>query len=435
MTKKGTLAVLAASVAIIGLGAGLLGFHSLDNGERAVARDFFGNTKVITEAGPFYNFLGDVEVYPDFMGLDFTSMPQRQGKVGEGDNARVVTINADTLPADTVVTDFTYAPEVKYNEGGIGWIRGNVQFALPDDADLMLALHKKFKTPSNLQTSLMLRTTEEALQFTAGLMSSQEAYMTHRTQFRSYAKDQIDNGLYATELVTVESTGADGEIKKEQLPQISLNDKGLPVRADESPIDTYGIKLTQFNIKDWDFEQKTKDQIALKRDAENEVITSKARTAKAEQAKLEAKAVADKNQAVAEGEANVIKARRVIEANQAKELAIIEAQRKAEVAAELITQRDNELQAAQKEAEARTVSSIAEAAARDRLIKSGGELSAEQKTLITVNQSWADAYAKRPVPQYNMGDSTQAGTSMDAAQGAMQAVQLKSITDLVNKGK
>lgn len=419
MSMKRALAVLAIAGATIATGAGLVGFHSLDNGERAVARDFFGNTRVIFEPGPFYNFLGDVEVYPDFMGLDFTTMPAHDGN------------KAATLPEDTKIVDFTYAPTVKYNEGGIGWVKGNVQFALPGDADKMLALHKKYKTASNLQTTLMLRTTEEALQFTAGLMSSQDAYMTHRTQFRSFAKDQLDNGLYATKLTKVITKGADGEDQTILVPKPMMNEKGF-VRADVSPIDAYDIKLTQFNIQDWDFEQKTKDQIALKRDAENEVITSKARTARAEQEKLEADAIAAKNKAVAAGIANVDKERAVIGAEKAKELAVIAAQRKVEEAKQLKLQRDEEYQAALKEAKTIETLSKANAEANDRLIKSGGQLSADQKTSIQINQVWAEAYAKKAVPTYNIGDNGQAGSSLDASQQAMQTLSLKAMRDMTS---
>lgn len=422
MSLKKILGIGALTLSIIGAGIYASNWHSLDNGERAVARNFWGATKVIFEPGPFFNFMGDVEIYPDYMGLDFTTTPSH-------DNSK-----AGKLPADTEIVDYTYAPAVKYNEGGIGWVKGNVQFALPGDADKMLSLHKKFKTSSNLQTSLMLRTTEEALQFTAGLMSSQEAYMTHRTQFRSYAKDQLDNGLYAIKLTKVTTMGPDGEEQTQELPKpIFDKETGKPLRADTSPIDIYGIKLTQFNIKDWDFEQKTKDQIALKRDAENEVITSKARTAKAEQEKLEAEALADKNKAVAKGKAEVIKTRDTVNAERQKELAIINAEKLVETAKRLKLQRQEELEASHKEAEKIEVISIAQAEANDRLIASGGQLSAEQRTAIEVNKVWSDAFARKAVPTYNIGDSDQAGSSMDASQQAMQTLSLKAMRDMVEQ--
>lgn len=419
MNMKGALTALVIGASTLAVGAGLLGFHSLDNGERAVARDFFGNTRVIYKAGPFYNFLGDVEVYPDFMGLDFTAMPSHDG------------VKAEALPEDTKIVDYTYAPAVKYNEGGIGWVKGNVQFALPGDEDLMIALHKKYKTASNLQTTLMLRTTEEALQFTAGLMSSQEAYMTHRTQFRSYAKDQLDNGLYATKLEPVTKVNADGTEQVEMLPAI-VNVNGVLSRSDVSPLDSYGISLTQFNIKDWDFEQKTKDQISLKRDAENQVITSKARTAKAEQDTLEAKAIADKNKAIAEGEANVLKAKAVIDAQRQKELATIAAQQQVEVAKQVKLQRGEELASAKLEAKSIEVLSIAEAEAADRKIKAGGQLSAEQQTRIKIAAEIAQGFAAAQRPQTVVlggnGDNGElTGTSID---GFLQTMTAATATNL-----
>ncbi|OOE77117.1 hypothetical protein BZG25_09220 [Salinivibrio sp. ML198] len=423
---------VGASVLLV-LASGLSAYHNLDNGERAVVRAFSGETHVEFEPGPFFNLFGTVTTYPDFMGLDFTTMPEHQARRGEGNQSQMITIGAEPLPLDTDVLDYTYAPTVKYNEGGIGWVKGNVQFALPGDEELMIALHKKYKSPQNLQTSLMLRTTEEALQFTAGLMSSQEAYMTHRTQFRTYAKDQIDNGIYATHLVEKETMGADGKKTIEELPEIVMADN-KPVRADSSPIDDYGIKLTQFNIKDWDFEQKTKDQIALKRDAENAVITSKARTAEAEQARLEAIALAARDKARAKGKAEVVKAREVVNAERRKQLAIINAQQNVEVAKQIEKQREAELRAATLEAKALEVSSKAEAEAADRKIKAGGQLSAEQQTRIQIAERLAKGFADAQRPSTvvlsgsSSGDaSALTGSSMDSFLDAMTAANAKAM--------
>lgn len=399
------LSVLAA-VAAIGFTAG--GFHTVDNGEYVVVKSVSGSTKIIDEPGWYVNY-GTETYYPDYMTLDF----------GGDRNASA---------------DASIAPiAVKYAEGGQGNIRGNVQVALPKLQEQRMALHEKFHGPKAFMSQLVTNTTGEALTFTAGLMESQEAYMTHRAQFRTAAKDQLQKGLYATKMekmTRVDSKG--GEVVS--IKAIPLTDEaGKTVRQDDSPFAQFGVTVTQFNIQDWDFEKATMDRIAEKRDAENKVITSRARTETAEQDKKEAEAIAAKNKAIKEGQAQAAAAVQIVNANRDKELAVIVAQRKVDVAKELKNQRGAELEAARLEAKAIEVMSVAEAEAADRKIKAGGVLSAEQRTQIAINEAWADAYARKAVPQYNVGDNGQGGSSMDSTQQAMQTLTLKAAQDLVAK--
>lgn len=397
-----------ASVAAVGAGIFTVGgLHTIDNGEYAVVKSFNGTTKIIDEPGWFVNY-GTETFYPDYMSMDFG---------GDRDAA-----------ASLVISPMA----VKYAEGGQGTIKGNVQIQMPVLEVDRMRLHEKFGGKKAFMSQLIQNTTGEALTFTAGLMESQEAYMTHRAQFRTYAKDQLQKGLYATrmeEMVRKDSKGEDVKTIK-AVPLKGTDGKFL--RQDNSPFSQFGVIVTQFNIQDWDFEKATMDRIAEKRDAENKVITSRARTETAEQDKKEAEAIAAKNKAIAEGNAQAKAAVQVVNANRDKQLAVIAAKRKVDVAKELKNQRGAELEAAKLEAQSITVMSKAEAAAKDRLIKSGGKLSAEQQTRIEINKAWAEAYAKKAVPQYNVGDTAQAGSSMDATQGAMQTLALKAASQMVN---
>lgn len=412
MNMKGAFIALAAVGAMIAGGFVIGGVYTVDPTEYIVEKTVNGTVSVKNEPTWFVNY-GTQTAYNKLAVLDFTTDDTEASK--------------DRMPY-----------RVKYNDAK-GAVHGALTVTFPTNKDQRLALYGDYSSQGAVMDLLVDKALQGALDKTAVLMKSQEAYMTHRALFREYALDQLEKGLYKTYIETVEVKDSEGKITKTDVTRIAYvkDDNGKdttePLRASASPLAQYGIQVQNLDITQMDFDDKTVDQIDLRRDSENAVIISKANADKAAQETKEQQQLALKQKAIDEGKAKAEAAVQVVEANRDKELAEIVAKRKVSVSAELITQRDNELKAARKEAEARTVTSTAEAAARDRLIKSGGELSAEQQTQIAINQAWAEAYAKKAVPQYNVGDVAMGDSSMDATQSAMQTLSLKAATELVNK--
>lgn len=412
MNNMSKLAAVGITLGSLIMGGFILGgLHSVKLGEYHVVKTFNGAVSVKAEPGWYVNY-GDETVWPQYMTYDFG---------GEA--------NASA--------DYTTPPlGVKYAEGGLGTIKGNIQVQLPMDTENRLLIHRKFGSPAAFISQLVQNTTGEAMSFTAGFMESQEAYMTQRALFRSYAKDQLTKGLYATSqerVVRTDAMGAD-EVTIKAVPDVDA--KGQFVRADVSPFAQFGVTVTQFNIQDWDFQQATMDRIAEKRDAENKAITSRARTETAEQEKKEAVALAAKLKAETEGKAQAEASILIVNANRDKELAVIGAKKQVEQAAQLKLQREQELQASRLEAQAIEVMSKAEADAADRKIKAGGTLSAEQQTTIQVNQVWAAAYQNATRPGVvvtggaNGASGELTGTSIDQF---MQAVTAEKAVGMSKK--
>lgn len=385
MTLGKVIAGLAVAAVILVGGTVVGGFHGVNIGEYHIVKSINGAVSIEDKPGWYINF-GDEEIYPKFLSMDFSGTP----------NAK----------ASLVVQPFN----VKYSEGGTGTIEGNVQIEMPVDKENRMKIHNKFGSKDGFMSQLIRNTTGEALTFTAGLMESQEAYMTHRAQFRTQAKDQILGGLYATEMVKSTRKDAKGD-DVVSITAAPLLKEGKYIRQDASPLLQYGVLLTQFNIQDWNFEEATMTRIAEKRDAENKVITSRARTETAEQDKKEAEAIAAKNKAISEGEAEALAAVQIVEVKRDKELAEIRAKQKVSVAKELEQQRKNELAAAKLEAQTIKVLSIANAQAADRQIKAGGQLSAEQQTRIEIAKVVSAAYAEAKRPDTVVISGGEGGTS------------------------
>lgn len=413
MNLKGALTGLALLGGLATAGFIIGGVYTVDNGEYVIEKAVSGTTTVQGTPSWYVNY-GSEQTYKFLATIDFTT------DVVEG-------ATKDRDPID-----------VNYNDA-MGNVQGTLAVEFPTLKDHRKALHAKYGSQKNAVNLLVDKALQEAFNMTAVLMKSQEAFMTHRAIFRQYALDQLENGLYQTYVEEVSETDDKGVVTKNNVTKIRyiLDDKGVstgvPARSAKSPLAKYGIKVSDLSITRMGFDPKTLRQIDVRRDSENAVIISKANADKAAQEAKEQAQIALKNQAIESGKANVIKARAVINANREKELAIIKAQMKVAQAEELANQRDNEYTAAQKEALTIEVISVAKAAAADREIKAGGNLSSEQKTRIEINKAWATAHAKKAVSQYVVGNADATGVNLNATQEAMQALSLKAARDLIEK--
>ena len=119
-------------------------------------------------------------------------------------------------------------------------------------------------------------------------MTSEEAYAEKRGIFTQWAEQQIASGKFVTELKSVvEKQEATNERQTRNIPVIKYGTDGLPIQRG-SDFKMYGIKVNGFQITDWDFEQKTLDQISRKREATMGIITAKADAERARQEALTA---------------------------------------------------------------------------------------------------------------------------------------------------
>jgi regulator of protease activity HflC (stomatin/prohibitin superfamily) len=84
------------------------------------------------------------------------------------------------------------------------------------------------------------------------------------------------------------------------IPVIKYGNDGLPLHH-ASDFHNYGINVSGFQITDWDFEQKTLDQISRKWEATMGIITAKADAERARQEALTAE-VAYKQEQIFRGE-------------------------------------------------------------------------------------------------------------------------------------
>lgn len=203
-------------------------------GERTVIQYPTGTLVVKFEPGIFFQWLGRTTKYNDVLTFDF-----------------------DKIDAEGEASLDQLGISVRYQDGGTGTIYGKARLNLPNDVNTMLEAHKAFRNNQGIAHKLIKTVTEESMNLTAGLMTSEEAYAEKRGTFTEWSRDQLQNGKYKTRLeqVMTAETGTGRRVVK-NIPVIAYSDDGLPIHLDND-LRTYGVTVSGFQITDWDFEQKT----------------------------------------------------------------------------------------------------------------------------------------------------------------------------------
>lgn len=341
----------------------------------------------------------------------------------------ILTFDFDKTPATGESSLDQQGISVRYQDGGTGTIYGKARFNLPNDEDTMIRVHKAFRDNIGVSYKLIKTVTEESMNLTAGLMTSEEAYTEKRGTFIEWSRDQLQNGKYKTRLEqVVDAEIGTGKRVIRNVPVVAYDESNRPIHLDND-LKTYGITVSGYQITDWNFEAKTLDQIAAKREATMAIITAKAQ---AEQAKQEALTAEEKGKAEvikAKYEKEVDKQRAIVEAEQKKEVAVINAAQKVEVAEQEKLEAEQKKLAAIEYKQEQTLRGEGDAAYKTLVMSADGALTQKLDAWVKVNQLYADSIAKQKwVPEIAMGASP--AQSGNAAQDLMNLFMAKTARDL-----
>ncbi len=297
----------------------------------------------------------------------------------------------------------------------------------------MIELHKAFRSNQGVANKLIKPVTEEGMNLTAGLMTSEDAYATKRAIFTELAKDQIANGKYETKLkIIIQKDNATGKTVQKQVPVIKPGEDGQPIHV-KSDLKVYGIGLIGFQLNDPGFEKKTLEQISKKREATMAIITAKANAEKAKQETITAEENGKRDVMLARYEKEVEKEKAIVEAAQKAEVAVIKAKQQVDVAeqaklealvrasqkvevAEQAKLEAEQLKLAAKEyKEEQTLRGEGDGAYKRLVMEADGALEQKLDAYKYVMEHFADAVAKQKwVPEIMMGGA-QDGNRNEAA--------------------
>lgn len=302
---------------------------------------------------------------------------------------------------------------VRFNDGATAQITGNVRIELPTDQEKLINIHKKFRSYDSLVKDTIKQVVAESVILTAALMSAEESYTTKRAEFSQMADDQVRNGIYLTESEMTQTKDAKtGEITYKQIVNIQKDDHGLVLRKDPV-LAQYGVRITQFVIKDIDYQDEVHQTINAKQGSLMKTVAAKAEAEKAVQDRLTAEEVGKKNVAVARYEQEVEKTKAITAAEKELEVAKLNKQ------------------AAEQYKQTQILKAEGDSEYRRKIMSADGALEKKLNAYVETQKLWASAMAgmQQPaVPSVIMGAS--GAGSNNAAVNMMELMAIKAAKDL-----
>ena len=296
---------------------------------------------------------------------------------------------------------------IRFYDGGHATVCGSVSWEMPLDEPSVIAIHKAFRSYEGVEQQAINRAMESAAYFSGPTMSSLESAAGRRNELLTIINDQMINGVYKTISKTVEHTDPITNLKRQVTATEIVMDGGQPVRAQESYVKTFNIKMLPLTVSRLRYDDAVEKQITDQQMAINQVQVAVANAKRAEQDAITATKQGEANAAKAKWEQEVINAKIIAEAEQKVTVARAEVQQ-----AELFKK-------------AEILRGEGEAARKRLVMEADGALDKKLEAFVEVNKWYADAikgYGGQWVPSVVMGSGT--GGSSTSASGAQQLIDM-----------
>lgn len=224
--------------------------------------------------------------------------------------------------------------KITFSGGGQAKVSCYTKVTPPTDRDARIEYNRQFSgNPVNVKSAIRSHLIN-CLKNTAPLMTASEHQSARKAEFAQLIEQQMRLGEYAMEkksVVVKDITDEDGNEITIYKTDIVRDDNGLPVIARPSPLIEYGINIVQFSITGTEYDPKTQELFAAKKESLLKAERAKAEREEEVQQRLMVEEKGKREKAEMEAKANVERAEAIIRAEKEKEMAEIEAQRKVEV--------------------------------------------------------------------------------------------------------
>jgi regulator of protease activity HflC (stomatin/prohibitin superfamily) len=408
-------------------GGGLLVFLGLFNGAFFYAepgfqyhvRTIWGEERLVTKVGfSLYGFgrynawknAITVQAIPD---VKSENLSNAENDVGQS-SATLPPLNImflDQVDADTYAT---------------------ARFRLPVDKNSFLSLVHDYRTPENFLRTALVPAFKETLQSTGSLMSAEEYYSGGRTEFNTEFENQMRDGIYIVKRIQKQvkdstvSTKASANASKmtkqdnygNEVKTIFVVEKqykkdGTLIRKTQKFTD-YGVVLVEARVTDMKPNQKFVERMQLKQKASADRAIAREQRIQEEEQKLLAIAKGEREVAERQAKAKVEQIQKTTDAETEKQLVLTNAQKLKEEAE--IAKQTAAINLEKAKLEAKTIKTLADAEAHKKrsIMQADNALAQKLEAEIEIQKVWADAYAKRQVPQYVFGGSGNVPSGSDS---------------------
>ena len=256
MNPRNIIALIVAAFVVIGgvfTGCSTVGHNNAENWQ--VIQSVSGDVSIRDEAGFYYKGFAHVTTYPRVFQITW-------GK-----------------------------DKVTFNDGGTAQMEGIMRIRTPVKQEQRLIMHNEFAADSSMRNA---ESSVEAhlinvLKVTGPVMSGSEHQSARNGEFYKLAYEQLENGLYQSERVQVElpdQFDQSGKPIKVFATKVVPGPDGQPLVQEASPLIQYGFGIAQFSISDTEYDQKTQDLFAAKKESLLQAEKSKAQREQEIQEKL-----------------------------------------------------------------------------------------------------------------------------------------------------
>ena len=323
------------------------------------------------------------------------------------------------------------AARIRFNDAGSAKVLASARWFMPLNKEEILDLHIQYGGSWRAVRSDLVGTVlTKAIYNTGPLMSSRESYAERRTDLITLVEDMSNDGVYATSSTEVKVIDVfSGEEKTVTLvePEVDAASPNGIKRQEKSPLNRYGVKISNFVINKIEYDKEVMGQINAQRTATMAIQTAISQAKEAEQRAIKVEADGKANAAQAKWTQEVEKAQLVTKAEQTKAVATLKAEQQRDVAA---LDRD----AAKFEKDANILRGQGEAERKRLVLNADGALEKKLATLEAVHQTWATAfgnYGGSVVPQIINGGGSSGGTSGAAPQIWMESMGMMAQKQLM----
>ena len=317
MTLNAKIKLVAAGLAtlfvlaVVGiLWSGMIGHN--DNQNWQVCQSVTGKITVIDTAGYYFKGFATIWTYPRSMQAYYSESAKEGG------------------PQDDSI-------KVTFNDGGTAQISRFVKIQLPTTEAERMLLHQDFNANTANVLDAVRSHLTNCIKSTGPMMSASENQASRKSEFNQVVEEQLTQGLFEMRRTEVElkdvseaaQVGPDGKPiaaeKKAHVmaTEVVLGDNGKPVIVQPSPLARYKIAILQFSVTDTKYDEKTLEQFAAKKDSYLKAEQAKAERQQEYQQRLMVTEKGLRQVAEITAEENQKKARALIQANQAAEVAVI----------------------------------------------------------------------------------------------------------------
>lgn len=318
---------LVSAIAILICAHGIVGVNNMQ--DFTVCQPIVGSPWIQSAPGPFAKWFATTWPYPKVSQVFFSK-------------------NTDEGPKDD------QSIRVTFNDGGEADISVMVRYQNPLDAPGQFKLHDNFRGNQHDIMMAVRSHVSNCIKTTGPMMSASEHQSARKAEFNQLVEEQLRNGLYVMKRVdkmiddpnaptalmadTANDTG--GIARKAEVHKIAQSSTeivrdadGKPMIAQESPLKKFGIQIEQFSVTRTDYDDKTREMFAAKK--ESYLIAEKMKAQRQEEIANRMMVIEKglREKASVEAEANKTKAEQTIKAEMAVVVAE-QAKKKAETEAQ-----------------------------------------------------------------------------------------------------